>query len=392
MKILMLTTELVRLNGAERLSVEIAEALNAQDGFQVELASIYGRDFPGISEAEECLKSRGIGRVHYLGLEVHSRPWRVLKAIWRLRRLLRDETYDIIESSLSSPAILASWAAWGLKTRHVSGIHNAYNRARFNRPRHRIWRFSVRGSRCAHFYAISDFVRDCWIEYARIWPEKICTIYNGIPDHCFGVIPDRENVRNELGIPRDARIALFVGRLLMRKGIDTILDALGPILLKEDLHLVYVGDWYPSEGLFQGEDNLRNRLEQRCVDEEWGKRVHFIGRRDDVSRLMASSDVLVHPARLEGFGLILAEAMAAGLFIVASNVEGIPEILAGTDSLMVPPDDANALRAAVLEALNRSPEAASRAAERGRKRAEDFRIHNRIEAMIRLFRNVSEQS
>ena len=86
--------------------------------------------------------------------------------------------------------------------------------------------------------------------------------------------------------------------------------------------------------------------------------------------------------------MTLAEAMAARLPVVASKVEGIPEVLAGTDSLMIPPDDSNALRAAVLETLHRTPGEAARAIENGRKRAEAFRIEKRTNAMIGLFENV----
>ena len=66
---------------------------------------------------------------------------------------------------------------------------------------------------------------------------------------------------------------------------------------------------------------------------------------------MASADVLVHPAFMEGFGLTLVEAMAARLPVVATNVDAIPEILAQTSSLMVPAREPDALREAVLATL-----------------------------------------
>jgi len=111
-----------------------------------------------------------------------------------------------------------------------------------------------------------------------------------------------------------------------------------------------------------------------------------------IPRLMASCDLLVHPARIEGFGLVLAEALAAGLPVVASNVDGIPEVLAGTDSLMVQPDDPEALRDAVLKTLNRTPEETVCAIEKGRTRAEDFRIGKRTDAMVKLFEDVRDRS
>jgi len=103
---------------------------------------------------------------------------------------------------------------------------------------------------------------------------------------------------------------------------------------------------------------------------------------------MASSDVLVHSARIEGFGLILVEAMAAGLPVVASNVQGIPEVLAGTDSIMVPPDTPAELRKAVLKTLHRTPKEIISSVTKGRKRAESFRTGKRTDAIIKLFNDV----
>lgn len=388
MKVLILTTEIRRLNGAERLSVELAEALNHEPGIEAEMACMYASDMPGMQESDQALRSRGIPRIHYLGLAVRPSAWSVVQAVARLRRLLKKEAYDIVETSLSGPAILASWATWGLQTRHVAGVHNAYSRTRFDRPKHKLWRFSVRGSRCAKFYAISEYVRSHWMAYTDSPADKTQTVYNGIPNDCYEAAPQRDLVREEFAIPQEARIALFVGRLSMRKGIDTLLAALGPILEGMNLYIVYVGEWYPSEGLFAGEAELQDTMQREICSKGWDDRVRFAGRRNDVPRLMASSDILVHPARLEGFGLILAEAMAAGLPVVASNVEGIPEVLAGTDSIMVPPDDPAALRDAVLATLNRGPEERARAIEKGRKRAEAFRMKHRVDAMIRLFEDV----
>jgi glycosyltransferase involved in cell wall biosynthesis len=131
-------------------------------------------------------------------------------------------------------------------------------------------------------------------------------------------------------------------------------------------------------------------MKQAIADAGLTNRVRFLGRREDVPRLMASSDILVHPSRIEGFGLVLAEAMAAGLPIVASNVEGIPEVLEGTKSIMVPPDDPDALRGAVLRALNWSTVERGHFIEKGKRRAEDFRMGNRTSAMISLFEDVLE--
>lgn len=390
MKVLVLTTQFHQLNGAERLGVELAEALNARPGFRADLGSIYRGDVPGVSDAESLCRSRGIDAFHYLSLEVRPGALETLRAIVRLRRLLQRERYDIVETSQITPTILACWASWGLRTAHVAGIHDVFSLARYNGKKHKLWRFSVQGSRCAAFYSISNYVMDHWINYSGTARSRNHLVLNAIPDDCFEAVPDRAGVREELGIPHDARIALFVGRMLKRKGIDTILSALGPILKRDNLHLVYVGEWgYTAENFFPGEDTLQDSMMTAITMQGLDTHVHFLGRRSDVPRLMASCDILVHPARIEGFGLVLAEAMAAGLPVVASGVEGIPEVLADTDSVITPPDDPDAVRAAVEGTLNRSPEVAAQAIARGRERAEAFRIGRRIEALVELFELVA---
>lgn len=111
------------------------------------------------------------------------------------------------------------------------------------------------------------------------------------------------------------------------------------------------------------------RIELHVAKVAWGYRVRFLGHRKDISRLMAASDVLAHSAGTEGFGLALVEAIAAGLPVVATDVGGIPEVLVGTDAIMVPPDKPGLFRDAVLRVLRQSPDEVAQAARRGRHRA-----------------------
>jgi glycosyltransferase involved in cell wall biosynthesis len=353
---------------------------------------MYTDNLPGVAQATDTLLHKGIPAVHFLGMRVHPPVASMVPAILKLRRLIREQAYDIVETSMVSPTVLASWAVRGMRARLVAGLHDVFSKDRYDGMKHRVWRYSVRRNLRTRFYAISEYAKRHWLEYSRTPLEHTRTIYNGIPNDCFEAVAQPEIVRKELGLSSGTRIVLFVGRMLMRKGVDTILDAVGPILHAENLHLLYIGSWdQPPEGFFPGEARLLERMKARIVAQGWSGRVRFLGRRNDVPRLMASSELLVHPARIEGFGLVLAEAMAAGLPVVASNVEGIPEVLAGTASLMVRPDDPSALREAVLKTLNRTPDEAARAIEKGRRRAEDFRISKRMDAMIDLFEEVLQR-
>ncbi len=381
MKVLVFMTQVFQFGGAERLSVELAEELNKR-GIHTDIMSMYTEDLPGALEAKHNLLRRGIPSVHFLGMRIHPRIASILPSIWKLRRLIMEQGYDILETSMVFPTILASWATRCTQARHVAGLHQVFRRDRDNTKKHKLWRISVRCNRRLRYYAISDCATDHWVRYSRTLPQHTRTIYNAIHNDCFVVNPDRGGVRRELGVPEDARLAIYAGRLAAYKGIDTLLDALWPVLKKQNLFLLYVG--LPDLSV-KGTKEMLHEMEKRIAEENLYDRVRFLGFRKDVPRLLASSDILVHPARIEGFGLVLTEAMAAGLPVVASNVEGIPEVLDGTDSIMVPPDDPEAFREAVLKTLNRSHDESRKAIEKGRRRAELFRINKRIDAMIKLF-------
>jgi len=390
MKVLLFMTQFYNLSGAEKLAVELAEALNRR-GIHTDILSLYTEYLPGVAEAKLELLQKGIPEVHFLGCKIHPPMLSLFPSILKLRRLVKERQYDIVETSMLSPTVITAWALPGLAARQIAGIHDEFRRDRQQTKNHRFWRFSVRCNPRIRYYAITEHVRRCWIEYSGTRPEYTTTISNAIPDDCYNAVSDREGLCRELGIPTDAKIALYVGRMLKRKGIDTILDALGPVLHSENIHLLYVGGLdQPPEGFFSGETGLWEGMTAQIEREGWTERVHYLGRRQDVPRLMASADILVHPARIEGFGLILAEAMAACLPIVASRVGGIPEVLADVDYPLVPPDDPSAFREAVLKILHRPSQDTKRIVEMARKRAENFRIEHRLQALSQLFSDVLE--
>lgn len=376
-------TQFYQLSGAERLAVELAEELNKRS-IHADILSMYTDDLPGVTGTRQDLLDRGIPHVRFLGMKIHPSIVSMFPAILRLKRLIREKGYDIIETSMVSPMVLAALATRSTRARHVAGLHQVFRRDRENSKQHKFWRFSVRRNGHIRYYAISDYAKDCWIAYSKTSPSHTRTIYNAISEEYFNVETGRQSVNAELGIPEDERIVLYVGRLARYKGCDILLEALGPILEQEHIHLLYVG----GPDYFQDYVQLIHDMQEKIKKERWDDRIHFLGFRNDASRLLSSADLLVHPTLTEGFGLVLAEAMAVGLPIVASNVEGIPEVLDGTDSIMVSPDNPAALREAVLKTMNRSKEEKTAAITLGRQQAEKFRTGKRADAMVSLFEDV----
>jgi glycosyltransferase involved in cell wall biosynthesis len=170
--------------------------------------------------------------------------------------------------------------------------------------------------------------------------------------------------------------------LVASKGLDILYEALAPILVDRNIFLLYVGSIDKSEACG---GKVMEKIASKAMEQRLTSRVVFLGHQNDVVPILGAANVLAHPVGREAFGLVLVEAMAVGIQVVASNVEGIPEVLAGTDSVMVDPNDPLELRDALLSVLDRTSDQAIQAITRGKTRAEDFRAENRTDAMVRLF-------
>jgi glycosyltransferase involved in cell wall biosynthesis len=163
------------------------------------------------------------------------------------------------------------------------------------------------------------------------------------------------------GVEGEPGYLLFVGRLRIRKGVEVLLEAL------RDLR-------HPSVRLrIAGDGEHRERLERRAAELELGEAVVFLGSCDAgrVRRLLAGAAALVVPSIYEGMPLVVLEAMAAGVPVVASAVSGIPEVVVdGETGWLVPPENPQALAAALDEVLT-GPAEARRRGEAGRRRVDE---------------------
>jgi glycosyltransferase involved in cell wall biosynthesis len=167
-------------------------------------------------------------------------------------------------------------------------------------------------------------------------------------------MPDR-------GAEDEAPTLLVVARLVSQKGIDVLIRAMPSVI--EAVPTVTL--------LVAGEGRDRAKLERLVAELGLESRVNLLGRRKDVQQLMRRAWLLVHPARWEGFGLVILEAMREGLPVVATTSGAIPEIVVeGVTGRLVPPDDVAPLADAVVASL-RDESFRREAAHRGHMRLRD---------------------
>jgi glycosyltransferase involved in cell wall biosynthesis len=211
--------------------------------------------------------------------------------------------------------------------------------------------------------------------------ERTSVVYNGIDTTEYNTLLERReelraSLRSELGLTDTALIVVLVGELNERKGHRTLLRAAPAIVAR-----------FPSvHFLFVGEGDARAEIEESIAQHRLGANVSLVGFREDVAEILVGSDVLVLPSRVEGFGYVLVEAMAAGLPVVASNVSSIPEVVdEGVTGYLHPVGDVDVLTGHVC-ALVGTPERARRMGHRGRAAvANRFHIGRMIDEIESLF-------
>ena len=190
--------------------------------------------------------------------------------------------------------------------------------------------------RAAKVITITEALARFQVERVGLAADKVEVIHYGLDDlpAAWG-----SNPPDRLG--SEARVLLAVCRLEPQKGLDVAVRALPDIRVRHPT----------AELVVLGEGPQRAELER--LSAELQVPVHLLGRVPDVAAWLRRADVLVHPARWEGFGLALLEAMLASKPIVATNVSSIPEIVAdGQTGMLVPPDNPAALAAAVTRLLD----------------------------------------
>jgi glycosyltransferase involved in cell wall biosynthesis len=215
-----------------------------------------------------------------------------------------------------------------------------------------------------HVYCISRATAAVFERRGRA--RKVEVLYNPVDVGAFAGAARDDGVRAALGAgPADALIGT-VGRIHPRKDLETFVRAAAEVAARlPRARFVVVG---AAEGA--AEADYQRRLQALVVERGLGARLAFAGARRDVPAVMKALDVFVLTSRHEGFGRVVAEAMAAGCPAVVTREGAPPELVEeGRYGLCAPPGDAAGFAAEVLRLLDRTDEAramAARAADRAR--------------------------
>ena len=236
------------------------------------------------------------------------------------------------------------------------------------------------------FVAMSARIRDEFVGSGL--PEaKVRWIPHGVDTARFRPATPAESaeVRLRLGLPADALLVTYTGRLLRGKGLETLLDAFARLARgRADSHLALVGSG-DAQSL-----SVEAELRSRAAQADLAGRVTFAGRVEVVEDWLRASDVFAFPSTFEALGLSLIEAAACGLPAVGARTGGIVDVIdEGATGLLFPPGDGEALFAA-LTALAEDPGRRRALGENARQRALGrFDVRDSVERYAALFREIA---
>jgi glycosyltransferase involved in cell wall biosynthesis len=313
--------------------------------------------------------------------EIH--PLKDVLALVRLTRLLRRERYDVVHTHSSKAGILGRLAA------RLAGVpvvvHTVHGWAFTPGQSWPVYRLYVWLERlCARWtdrlVVVAEADRTEGLSIGIGHRERYELIRSGIEVDRYRDEPaDRASVRSALGIPADAFVVGSVGRLSPQKAPLDLVGAFEQVArARPDAHLVMVGD-----------GPLRPRVEEARSRSRLEARIHVLGIRHDVPRLLRAFDALALTSRWEGLPRVFPQAMAAGLPIVATRVDGAPDaVRQGENGFLVDAGDTQGI-ASRLIALAQDPDLARRMGREGEKRAEEFSARRMVDRLETLYESLA---
>lgn len=355
MKILHIISHL-KGGGAEKLMVDLLPRFR-DSGIEVELLTFNGE----ITPHRQTLENEGI-KIYDFG--INNSPYNPIN-IFRLYHFMRK--YDIIHTHTTAPQIFTA-----INSVLCSAIICTTEHTTTNRRRGLWWYAPIDKwmyGRYKKIISISDKTESSLKTYLdQSYKNNIITIHNGIDvNRYLKATPAKDFVKY-----MDIVKIVMVGGFRKAKNQDCIIRAIARLSAR--FHVFFIGDG-------EREKELRNLAEKLDVTE----RVHFLGFRNDIPEILHSCDIYVQSSHWEGFGLAAVEGLASGLPLVASNVDGLAQVV-GDSGYLFPPNDDKKLSEIIVEIVTNSD--LRKPLKKSIDRAFDFDITQMVEKYIKVYKEI----
>ncbi len=304
--------------------------------FDVEVATLHGR---GVFWE----------RIARLGVPVHSlSPVKALPIyIPRLLWLFATRHFDVIHCHLLGANILAKPLATLCGVRVRINHDHCNDKSTLPAFARRLDRWTNRLS--THVVAVSESTREYLLQHEGLPPQRVTTVLNGISLDTYQPRSElRAEMRKQLGIPTDAFVVGGIGRLVYQKNFALFLDVVSQVAQRHPRAVFAIAGTGPDEAA------LRAQAARLGLSE----RVYFLGFVADTARLYPALDCLLLTSRFEGLPITILEAMACRVPIVASDLDGMREVLRDRETAaLVAPGEPGPYAGRVSDFITRPEEA-----------------------------------
>ncbi len=360
MKVSLIITGL-GMGGAERQVCDLADQFTAK-GHNVLLISMTG----------ETVNRPLSSKIDVVELNMAKTPFGFIKAYWQARQLIKQFKPDVVHSHMVHANLFSRLLR--LSVRIPKLICTAHNTSEGGRGRMLAYR--ITDKLCDISTNVSQEAVDAFFAQGAVAKGRMLAMHNGIDTERFTFdINHRIRLRTELNISEEIPLLLAVGRLNVAKDYPNLLLAFHHIVKAGSLaHLVIIG---------VGDEETK--LIKMVAELGLCKRVYFLGLRHDVHEWMSAADLFVLSSAWEGFGLVVAEAMACERLVVATDCGGVREVVANC-GVLVPPKNSTELARALTDCLSLSAEQVKEQGRAARQRiVEHYSLKSQAANWLRLY-------
>lgn len=376
-----------QLGGAERLLLRLMEGL-PRDSVEPLLICAEEGPFPQAAREQGIPTSVvSLPRLHSVSWVLRQRKilnplavtWNgvvVMVAAWRLRRHLRHKAVDLIQTNSDVAHVYGGLATRLLRVPCVWYFHTTVESKRLLGLTAWVWR-ALAARLGVWVVGISQAVLD-----SLSIGKRTRLIYAGQPALDDSGVTDGD-LRAQLGLPEDAPLVGYIGRIDYSKGVDVLVRAAQRVVRQEaGVHFVVSGETMFDPGYYK---QLVHMVERLQLDDNW----HWLEPVEQAAPTLRQLSVVAAPSRREGLGLVLLEAGMAGRAVVASRIGGIPEVvLDGKTGILVTSEDADELASAILNVVS-DTHRTERMGQQARRRVADvFGLRRYYAEFIDLYETV----
>ena len=337
------------------------------------LRALAGRD--GVESSLVCPEGSAIAEAARENVQtLHSVPMKGdldLLFIPRLLGIIRKESPDIIHlHSRRGADILGGIAA------KLTGKRCLLTR-RVDNPENKLWAM-VKYRLYDRIITISEGIREVLLSEGVPALKTTC-VHSAVDTEQYATPCDKAWFNREFGLEEGSLTCGTLAQFIDRKGHRYLFEAIPEILNKIP----------KARFLLFGKGPREENLRSYCKDLGIEDNVLFAGFREDLDRIIGCLDLVIHPALMEGLGVSLLQAAAAGVPLVGTKAGGIPEIVRdGINGYLVPPSDSTAIIQAALKILGDSGHARQLGLNGKKIVSENFSIESMVEGNLAVYREL----